>query len=307
MTQTRTAAWLGMRRAVCRFIIQGDGMAQRNGLPQAFFCRIGHDASWNTGAPCSLANKAYKIGPMIPIGDDNTGRRTTPWVTWTLIAMNVIVFVFLEGFGANQRFINAYSAVPGKILTGRDIVTRDHIVTDPSTGQRFLVPGLQHTPVPMWLTILTSMFMHAGIAHIAGNMLYLFIFGDNIEDRLGHFRYLLFYLFCGVVASLSQVYVTELTHGDLLVPSLGASGAIAGVLGGYLLLFPRNRVRVLMFRFITSVPAIFAVGIWFLFQVIAELGVLGQDTGGGVAYAAHIGGFAAGFITVKPWGVGRRA
>ncbi len=244
---------------------------------------------------------------MIPIGDDNTGRRTIPWVTWLLIAANVVVFVLFEGLGTNERFINAYSAVPMKILTGRDIVTRDHVVLDPSSGQRVLVPGLQHTPVPMWLTILTSMFMHAGIAHIAGNMLYLFIFGDNIEDRLGHFRYLLFYIFCGTVASLSQVYVTELTHGNLLVPSLGASGAIAGVLGGYLLLFPRNRVRVLLFRFITSVPAIFAVGIWFLFQVISELGVLGRDTGGGVAYAAHIGGFVAGFVTVKPWGAGRRA
>ncbi|MGA2762178.1 MAG: rhomboid family intramembrane serine protease [Spirochaetia bacterium] len=244
---------------------------------------------------------------MIPIGDDNTGRRTTPWVTWVLIAANILVFVFFEGFGANERFINAYSAVPMKILTGRDIVTRDHVVMDPASGQRVLVPGLQHTPVPMWLTIITSMFMHAGIAHIAGNMLYLFIFGDNVEDRLGHFRYLLFYIFCGVAASLSQVYATELTHGNLLVPSLGASGAIAGVLGGYLLLFPRNRVRVLLFRFITSVPAIFAVGIWFLFQVISELGMLGRDTGGGVAYAAHIGGFVSGFITVKLWGAGRRA
>jgi len=244
---------------------------------------------------------------MIPIGDDNTGRRTTPWVTWVLIAVNVLVFVFFEGFGANQRFINAYSAVPAKILTGRDIVTRDHIVMDPSTGQRFLVPGLQHTPIPLWLTIITSMFMHAGIAHIAGNMLYLFIFGDNIEDRLGHFRYLLFYIFCGVAASLAQVYASALTKRDLLVPSLGASGAIAGVLGAYLLLFPRNRVRVLLFRFITTVPAIVAVGIWFLFQVVAELGVLGRDTGGGVAYAAHIGGFAAGFITVKLWAIGRPA
>jgi membrane associated rhomboid family serine protease len=242
---------------------------------------------------------------MIPIGDDNTGRRTTPWITWLLIAANLIVFVFFESFGTNERFINAYSTVPAKVLSGRDLVTRDRILFDPSTGQRVLVPGLQHTPIPIWLTIITAMFMHAGIAHIAGNMLYLFIFGDNIEDRLGHFRYLLFYLFCGVAASLSQIYATKLTRGDLLVPSLGASGAIAGILGAYLLLFPHNRVRVLMFRFITSVPAIFAVGIWFLFQVIAELGVLGQDTGGGVAYAAHIGGFAAGFITVKLWGAGR--
>jgi len=244
---------------------------------------------------------------MIPLGDDNTGRRTTPWINWTLIALNVIVFVFFEGFGTNQRVINAYSAVPAKVLTGQDIVTRDRVMADPETGQRVLVPGLQHTPIPPWLTILTSMFMHAGIAHIAGNMLYLFIFGDNIEDRLGHFRYLLYYLFCGAAASLSQIYVTKLTHGNLLVPTLGASGAIAGVLGGYLLLFPRNRVRVLLFRFITTVPAIAAVGVWFLFQVIAELGALGRDTGGGVAYAAHIGGFVSGFVTVKVWGAGRSA
>ena len=244
---------------------------------------------------------------MIPIGDDKTGRRTTPWITWMLIAINVVVFVFFEGFGTNERVINAYSAVPGKILTGRDIVTRDRVVTDPDTGQRVLVPGLQHTPIPLWLTILTSMFLHAGIAHIAGNMLYLFIFGDNVEDRLGHFRYLLFYLFCGAVASLSQIYMTKLTGANLLVPNLGASGAIAGVLGAYILLFPRNRVRVLFFRFITSVPAVVAVGIWFLFQVISELGVLGRDTGGGVAYAAHIGGFVSGFATVKLWGAGRNA
>jgi membrane associated rhomboid family serine protease len=168
------------------------------------------------------------------------------------------------------------------------------------------VAGLQPTPVPVWLTILFSMFMHAGISHIAGNMLYLFIFGDNIEDRLGHFRYLLFYIFCGAAASLAQVYMTKITHGNLLIPSLGASGAIAGVLGAYLLLFPRNRVRVIIFRFFTTVPAIVAVGIWFVFQVISELGVLGRDTGGGVAYAAHIGGFVAGFATVKLWGVGRK-
>jgi membrane associated rhomboid family serine protease len=244
---------------------------------------------------------------MIPIGDDKTGRRTTPWITWLIIFANIVVFVFFEGFGTNESFINAYSTVPAKVLSGKDLITRDRILVDPDSGQRVLVPGLRHTPIPIRLTIITAMFMHAGIAHIAGNMLYLFIFGGNIEDRLGHFRYLPFYFFCGIAASLSQIYVTKLTHGDLFVPNLGASGAIAGVLGAYMLLFPRNRVRVLMFRFIVTVPAIFAVGVWFLFQVIAELGVLGMDTGGGVAYAAHVGGFAAGFITVKLWGAGRRA
>ena len=243
---------------------------------------------------------------MIPIGDDHSRRRTTPWITWLIIAANIVIFVFLEGFGTNERFINTYSTVPAKVLSGRDLITRDRILVDPDTGHRVSVPGLQHTPIPMWLTIITAMFMHAGIAHIAGNMLYLFIFGGNIEDWLGHFRYLLFYLFCGAAASLSQIYATKLTHADLLVPNLGASGAIAGVLGAYVLLFPHNKVRVLIFRFITTVPAIFVVGFWFLFQVIAELGVLGRDAGGGVAYAAHIGGFVVGFITVRPWRAGRR-
>jgi membrane associated rhomboid family serine protease len=242
---------------------------------------------------------------MIPIGDDNTGRRIVPWVNWVIIALNIAVFVFFEGFGTNQRFVNTFSTVPQEIISGKDVVTADRVLVDPDTGQRVRVAGLQPTPVPVWLTILFSMFMHAGIAHIAGNMLYLFIFGDNIEDRLGHFRYLLFYVFCGAAASLAQVYMTKITHGNLLIPSLGASGAIAGVLGAYLLLFPRNRVRVIMFRFFTTVPALVAVGIWFVFQVISELGVLGRDTGGGVAYAAHIGGFVAGFATVKLWSLGK--
>jgi membrane associated rhomboid family serine protease len=197
--------------------------------------------------------------------------------------------------------------VPAEILSGKDEVTPDRVLVDRSTGQRFLVPGLQPTPVPPWLTILFSLFMHAGLAHILGNMLYLFIFGDNVEDRLGHFRYLLFYLFSGAAASLAQVYVTLFTGGNLLIPSLGASGAISGVLGGYLLLFPRRRVRVLMFYSIIEVPALIAVGLWFVFQVVNGLGYLGGSrSGGGVAYAAHVGGFVAGFVTVKLWGLGRR-
>lgn len=244
---------------------------------------------------------------MIPIGDDNRDRRTRPFVTWALIAMNVFVFIVWQGFGTNERFTYAFATVPAEILSGKDIVTPDRTLVDRSTGQRYLVPGLQPTPVPVLLTLLISMFMHAGLAHILGNMLYLLIFGDNVEDWLGHFRYFLFYLFCGVAASLAHVYTTMLTGGALTVPSLGASGAISGALGAYLLLFPRKRVRVLMFGFIRPVPAVVAVGLWFLFQVVNGLGYLGGGSGGGVAYAAHIGGFVAGFATVKIWGIGRRA
>ena len=149
---------------------------------------------------------------MIPIGDDNRDRRTTPFITWALIAVNVFVFAYFQGFGTNERFTYAYATVPAEILSGKDIVTPDRVFMDRSTGHRYLVPGLQPTPVPVFLTIFISMFMHAGLAHILGNMLYLLIFGDNVEDRLGHFRYLLFYLFCGAVASLAQVYTT-LYHG----------------------------------------------------------------------------------------------
>jgi membrane associated rhomboid family serine protease len=243
---------------------------------------------------------------VIPIGDDNSDRRTRPFVTWALIAANVLVFVLLQGFGTNLRFTYAFSTVPAEILSGKDLVTSDRVVVDSSTGERGIVPGLGRTPISVYITLLVSMFMHGGIAHLLGNMLYLFIFGDNIEDRLGHVRYILFYLLCGLAASLAHVFATRLTGGNLNVPSLGASGAISGVLGAYLMLFPRRRVRVLLFRFIANMPAVVVVGVWFLFQVVNGLGMLGGGTGGGVAYAAHIGGFVVGFLTIRLWALGRR-
>src|SRR2546429_7254050 len=170
---------------------------------------------------------------LFPIADENIGRRTTPVVNYLLILVNVLVFVFLQGFGTNEKFTYAFSTVPAEIITGRDIATRDRIVVQPVTGQRFEMPGLQPTPIPVYLTLITSMFMHGGIAHIFGNMLFLFIFGDNIEDRMGHARYLIFYLVCGVLASLAHVFTTVAFGQNPLVPSLGASGAISGVLGGY--------------------------------------------------------------------------
>jgi membrane associated rhomboid family serine protease len=186
-------------------------------------------------------------------------------------------------------------------------VTADQTVTDPSSGQRTSVPGLGVTPISVYLTLIVSMFMHGGFAHLAGNMLYLFVFGDNVEDRIGRVRFLLFYLFCGVVASLAHVLASKWTGQDLAVPSLGASGAISGVLGAYLLLFPKRRVRVIAIWFIVAVPAWAAVGIWFVFQLINGLGYLGGGTGGGVAYAAHVGGFVAGLATIKLWDLASRA
>jgi membrane associated rhomboid family serine protease len=238
---------------------------------------------------------------VFPLYDDNTDRTRFPYVNYAFIALNIFVFVVLQRLGSDTDFTYSFSTVPGEIMSGHDIQTEPQVAVAP-TGQRVLVPGLGYTPF-VYLTLFTSMFMHGGIAHIAGNMLFLWIFGDNIEDRLGHVRYLIFYLLCGVLASLAHVFVTAAfagTQQDLLIPSLGASGAISGVLGGYILLHPSRRVTVILFRFLTDVPAWVAIGIWFAFQLISGLGMLGGGTkGGGVAYGAHIGGFLAGLVLIK--------
>ena len=248
---------------------------------------------------------------LFPIGDENSDRRTTPIVNYILIGINLLVFVFLQGLGSNERFTYAYSTVPAEITSGRDITTPDRTVEHPVTGQVVEIPGLQPTLIPVWFTLITSMFMHGGIAHIFGNMLFLWIFGDNIEDRLGHLRYVIFYLVCGVLASLAHVFTTvALASSDasMLIPSLGASGAISGVLGGYLLLFPTKKVMVIISWFVTAVPAFIAIGLWFVFQIINSLGMLGSGSqAGGVAYAAHIGGFLAGLVLIKIFAIGRPA
>jgi len=222
---------------------------------------------------------------MLPLGDDDSDRRITPIVNYALIALNVLVFILWQGAGSNQHVIYAFSTVPAEIVQGHDI----------ATGY------LEPTPIPVYGTILTSMFMHGGWAHLLGNMLYLWIFGDNLENRMGHARYLIFYLVCGILASLAHVFATaQFSPDEMLVPSLGASGAISGVLGGYLLLFPKHQVRVLLGRGIVPVPAFVALGFWIVFQIISGMGMLGgNEGGGGVAYAAHVGGFIAGLALVK--------
>ena len=245
---------------------------------------------------------------LFPIADDNSDRTVTPVVNYVLILANVLVFVFLQGLGTNERFTYAFSTVPYEIINNTD-VTQPVRVED-FRGRPIGRISLQPTPIPVYLTLLTSMFMHGGIAHIFGNMLFLWIFGDNIEDRLGHFRYLIFYLVCGLLAGLSHVFATALFSTDqasLLIPSLGASGTISGVLGAYILLFPTRRVTVLMSLFVTQVPAFIAIGLWFVFQLINGLGMLGSGSqpGGGVAYAAHIGGFLAGLVLINIFLIGR--
>jgi len=240
---------------------------------------------------------------VLPLYDDNTDRKIIPYVNYVLIGINVFVFVVLQGMGTNEKFTYAWATVPEEIVTGED-QRESHSIEDPLTKRPLGVVDLQPTPISVYLTLLTSMFMHGSIAHIAGNMLFLWIFGDNIEDALGHVRYIFFYLICGLIASLAHVFTTYAFGGDMYIPSLGASGAISGVLGGYILLYPTRRVVVILFRFLTEVPAWVAVGIWFLFQLIEGIGALG-DPGGGVAYMAHIGGFVAGLALVYPFSLGR--
>lgn len=239
---------------------------------------------------------------VFPIADDNTGRVRTPYVTWTLIVINVLVFVFLQGLGSNEGFTYAFSTVPAEIVTGVDIARPVPVELG---GQREAIP-LQPTPGSVYLTLLVSMFMHGGLMHLLGNMLFLWIFGDNVEDDLSHGRYAGFYLTTGLLASLAHVASTYAFGDNPFIPSLGASGAISGVMGGYLVLHPHRRVHVIVLRMLTDVPGYVAVGMWFVLQLISAYGALGQgpEAGGGVAFMAHIGGFVAGVVLVKAFGIG---
>lgn len=209
---------------------------------------------------------------MFPIRDHNPSGRT-PYVTYALIAINIVVFIsyypLLSSQAQAASFFNAWGLVPAAVTEGRGASS-----------------------------ILTSMFLHGGVMHLAGNMLYLWIFGDNLEDELGHGKFLGFYLLCGVGAALAQV----ISNPDSQVPMVGASGAIAGVLGGYLLLFPKARIDVLfiiviIFRII-PVPAWIVLGFWFALQVFS--GAATPADAGGVAYWAHAGGFVVGMVLIIP-------
>jgi rhomboid family protein len=199
---------------------------------------------------------------LFPFGDDNPSRRTLRVATYALIALNVLVFSIELNKGGS--FIRHWAVVPRQLMA------------NPSAE------------IP---TIFTSMFMHAGWMHLLGNMLFLWIFGDNVEDRLGPAKFLIFYLVCGIVATLAQVAVSA----ESSIPNLGASGAISGVLGGYLVLFPKGRVKVLMRGRVVALPAMVVIGLWIVLQLISGIGSFTQSPQtGGVAYMAHIGGFVAG-------------
>jgi rhomboid family protein len=240
----------------------------------------------------ALHDHRRQNAPVIPIGDEDTGGGGLPFVNLAIIALNIAVFVLLQL--PSDAFTMAFSAIPQEITTGRDLIG-PVAVTLPNGETETIV----HTdgPDPIWLTLLSSMFMHGGWLHLGGNMLFLFIFGDNIERAWGSPKYLLFYLVCGVLASIAHV----VSDTSSVIPSLGASGAISGVLAGYLVLFPQNRVRVLvMFGYIgriAVVPALVMIGLWALLQFINGLGSIAvSEQTSGVAYWAHIGGFIAGLV-----------
>jgi len=213
---------------------------------------------------------------MLPIGDDNSARRITPIVTYALIALNVLVFL-LE-LSSGDAFIERWAFVP----------------------TRFLADPVGELP-----TLFTSMFMHAGWLHLLSNMLYLWIFGDNVEDRFGHGLFTVFYILCGLGATFAQLAVSMGSS----IPNLGASGAIAGVLGAYIVMFPGSGVNVLLGRVVTRMSALIVIGFWIILQIFSGIGTFtaSSQAEGGVAYMAHIGGFFAGVILTFLLGGNRRA
>ncbi len=234
---------------------------------------------------------------MFPISDDNSDRIITPYVNYILIGINILVFVFLQQLGSNEAFDYAFALVPREITNGIDISGLQNVTS--ASGQVLGQIPHYNTPLPVYFNFLSSMFMHGDIMHIFGNMLFLWIFGDNIENLIGHIRYVIFYIVCGFAAALGQI----LMGPDSIIPMLGASGAISGVLGGYMLLFPTRKVRALLFNVYTTVPAYVALGLWIGYQILQ--GYLTPSGTGGVAYAAHIGGFIAGLALIKVFAIGR--
>ncbi len=215
---------------------------------------------------------------MIPLGDDNTERQRRPIVTAVLVALNVVAFLYelsLQSRGLLDNLLLTFGVIPAEYTHRVEVVRAVHI--------------------PTVATLVTSMFLHGGWGHLLGNLLYLWVFGDNVEDRLGRVPFLVLYLLAGAAAAGAQI----LANPDAVTPMIGASGAISGVLGAYIVMFPRNQVRVLIFVFVVTVPAFFVIGLWIALQLFSSYGMIvnpAAATSTGVAYMAHVGGFAAGAI-----------
>ncbi|MDP3986937.1 MAG: rhomboid family intramembrane serine protease [Nanoarchaeota archaeon] len=235
---------------------------------------------------------------MLPIGDDNRDRTTTPFINYLIIIGNILVFLLLQDFGTNEIFTYSFSLVPEEIVSGEDIITGDRVLVDPISGQRLQVTGLQPTPFSVYLTFITSMFMHGSLAHIFGNMLFLFVFGRKVENQLDMQNYIAFYLISGVTASMAHAMIDPTSP----IPVIGASGAISGVLGAFLIYNYKARITLLpdpvllyvlvryLRRFTRRFPAWIFLPIWFGIQMVEGL----KPEHSGVAFWAHIGGFLMG-------------
>ncbi len=236
---------------------------------------------------------------VLPLGDlEKT--RIVPFATYALIALNVVMYIFQRDQG--DAFTVGYAATPYEITRNEDLVGRE-VIAFPGDENPLNLPGRVELrrqvvdqapgPRPIWLTLFTAMFLHGSPLHLAGNMLFLWIFGDNVEEVLGVVRYLIVYLACGLIGTILQIAANP----NSLIPTLGASGAIAGLMGAYVVWFPHNRVRVLVFRFITEMPAMLVIGVWVVIQVWEGVGSIGKlGEAGGVAYLAHIGGALTGVL-----------
>jgi membrane associated rhomboid family serine protease len=220
---------------------------------------------------------------LFPISDDDRALIRPAYVTYGLLTANVALFLYQLG---NPAFTSGFSVIPQEITSGRDMVGSALV----SAGGRQVEIPQAPGPVPIYLTLLSAMFMHGGWGHLGGNMLYLWIFGDNVEHRFGHVKFLVFYLLSGLAGSFAQIA----TDPQSVIPNLGASGAISGILGAYMVLFPRNQVMALFLYRVVAIPAVLVLGLWGVMQVVGGFGAPGET--GGVAYAAHIGGFIAGVV-----------
>ena len=233
---------------------------------------------------------------FFPYKDDNP-RILIPYVTYTLVAMNLIVFFYQLGldFVSGQEFTLSFGLIPATLteLPRTEISIAYAQYLSDATNSRVFINSTPNSP---YLTVFTSMFMHGGVAHIFGNMLFLWIFGDNVEGTFGHVKFAVFYILCGIGAALGQIIINV----NSLIPMIGASGAISGVLAAYMLRYPRARIHVFVFMIVIfttiKVPSFIVIGIWFGTQVMSGIGTLGVDAGGGVAWFAHIGGFVTGLF-----------
>ena len=229
---------------------------------------------------------------MIPLHDPDLRLHTRPYIIYALIAVNVLVFLFQLPMSNldETSFIWRFGLIPHELIGGEAF---EMVRFQTSDGLREVDIS---SPVPTWATIFTSMFLHGGFLHVAGNMLFLWVFGDNIENRFGRWRFITFYLGAGVVAAFAQVLVNT----DSQIPMIGASGAVAGVLGAYWLLYPRSRIHTLIFLgwfiFHRRLPAILLIGVWAALQTFGGIGQLASPDGGGTAYFAHLGGLAIGIV-----------